>query len=613
VRVFIRKRPIFPRERKASEFDVVSCGADGRSCTVHDARMRADMRRRFLVHHEFRFDRVFDARATNADVFAEAADALVDAAIAGSFTTCMMYGQTGSGKTYTMSALYEQASVALFQRLQQQQQQHAVSVSFVEIAGDACRDLLNRFADAPLLTSKDGLVWPYPVVEISVASAADLIAFIKFGAGVRTTEATGVHDASSRSHAVLRIYVRKKSSSTSGARGMSRARRVAEATQRLGSRAHMSGSMAMNYDDVPVGPGGGAENFEGVLSLVDLAGSEKNIDSMYHSAQRRKEGAQINASLMALKSCIRARAAGKNRSHVYRKSKLTMALKGSFILPTARTVIIATVSPSSKDTEHSLNTLKHACIMDVTEGAKQSAAAGAAAGNLSQPGREQQQQQQQQRRVSTSGKRSWTQEIGEINVSKEARILKAKQANGLRGLQSNGNDGFQKDSNQAPLTAKEIRRQRISAERRALALLSQDQKDMLNAARTQMGHNAVDGAQQHRLQRCVSPYPQHAEQIAIQVSVSASSFFFLFIFIFISRGSPPPAAHPLVLLVGSQKSFSPHRKNVRSANARTKPRANSTTGSPTHSLRRRRPKKSRFGIPSPNDRPKAAVPTRRNK
>ena len=59
-------------------------------------------------------------------------------------------------------------------------------------------------------------------------------------------------------------------------------------------------------------------------------------------------------------------------------NKLTMALKGSFILPTARTVIIATVSPSSKDTEHSLNTLKHACIMDVTEGAKQRAAAGVA-------------------------------------------------------------------------------------------------------------------------------------------------------------------------------------------------------------------------------------------
>lgn len=66
---------------------------------------------------------------------------------------------------------------------------------------------------------------------------------------------------------------------------------------------------------------------------------------------------------MALKDCIRARAAGKILGFQYRRSKLTMALKCSFTLPTARTIVIATVSPASKDTEHSLNTLRHACIM----------------------------------------------------------------------------------------------------------------------------------------------------------------------------------------------------------------------------------------------------------
>ena len=58
---------------------------------------------------------------------------------------------------------------------------------------------------------------------------------------------------------------------------------------------------------------------EGVLTLVDLAGSEHRIDSMYHTAKLRKEGGQINASLMALKQCVHAKAAGKNASHVYRK------------------------------------------------------------------------------------------------------------------------------------------------------------------------------------------------------------------------------------------------------------------------------------------------------
>ena len=120
----------------------------------------------------------------------------------------------------------------------------------------------------------------------------DLIAFVRFGSGVRTTSATGVHDASSRSHAILRMYVRlRQSSSTTSAEYARKFRGVAG-------------------EDTPLES---AAEFEGVLSLVDLAGSEKNIDSMHHSAQRRKEGAQINASLMALKECVRARASGKNR------------------------------------------------------------------------------------------------------------------------------------------------------------------------------------------------------------------------------------------------------------------------------------------------------------
>ena len=40
-----------------------------------------------------------------------------------------------------------------------------------------------------------------------------------------------------------------------------------------------------------------------------------------------------------------------------------MALKNSFKRKGAQTSVIATVSPASKDTEHSLNTLRHACVM----------------------------------------------------------------------------------------------------------------------------------------------------------------------------------------------------------------------------------------------------------
>ena len=43
---------------------------------------------------------------------------------------------------------------------------------------------------------------------------------------------------------------------------------------------------------------------------------------------------------------------------------LTQLLKSSFTDVHAATLVLATASPAAKDTEHSLNTLRHACVMD---------------------------------------------------------------------------------------------------------------------------------------------------------------------------------------------------------------------------------------------------------
>ena len=45
----------------------------------------------------------------------------------------------------------------------------------------------------------------------------------------------------------------------------------------------------------------------GIITLIDCAGSERRNDSLYHDKERQKVSAEINASLYALKSCIRAR------------------------------------------------------------------------------------------------------------------------------------------------------------------------------------------------------------------------------------------------------------------------------------------------------------------
>jgi kinesin family protein 2/24 len=105
-----------------------------------------------------------------------------------------------------MSAIYEYAAADVFELLESTSGA-AVSVSFFELSGDRCYDMLNMFEPAQLLTGRDGSVHAFPLVEVRVSSAADLLAMIDHGRAVRSTAATGVNDTSSRSHAILRVYI----------------------------------------------------------------------------------------------------------------------------------------------------------------------------------------------------------------------------------------------------------------------------------------------------------------------------------------------------------------------------------------------------------------------
>ena len=103
----------------------------------------------------------------------------------------------------------------------------------------------------------------------------------------------------------------------------------------------------------------------GKMLLVDLAGSERAQDCQSNNRQRRLEGAEINKSLLALKECIRAlnQKAHNPDIHIpFRASKLTMVLRDSFMMSSdkIRIIMIACISPGSKSTDHTLNTLKYA-------------------------------------------------------------------------------------------------------------------------------------------------------------------------------------------------------------------------------------------------------------
>ncbi|GBG34059.1 Kinesin-related protein 6 [Hondaea fermentalgiana] len=350
LQVFVRKRPMFDKEID-DDFDVVDAtGAlQPNGVLVFDTRMKADMRGMKMTPHVFTFDRVFDEFASNAQVYRETTIGLVQHALAGKSASAFVFGQTGSGKTYTMSAVLSLAGQTIFHVLSAASRA-TVSLTMYELYGTQCRDLLGTQdlasrgghddehdvpfeSDEPDLTASeapspstirmledgDGSLRFPGLTTQTVHSQEELIDSIERGQRARATCETGVHDRSSRSHAFCQISI--------------------------------------HYDDR-----------QGQLMLVDLAGSERNKDSLMHDARLAKEGAEINKSLMALKDCFRAQAEGRDFVP-FRASMLTRILKPALTDPLGKTSIIATLSPSSGDTEHTLSTLSNVSVMlaDVTQ------------------------------------------------------------------------------------------------------------------------------------------------------------------------------------------------------------------------------------------------------
>jgi len=195
-------------------------------------------------------------------------------------------------------------------------EQHAhtqVLVSYFEIYGGRCQDLLNSRQRLNVREDGSGEVVVSDLMEVEAHNAEELKVIIETGNRNRTTHATESNDVSSRSHAICQIALRNTS----------------------------------------------VEKLVGRLSLIDLAGSERGADTMSNNRQRRLEGAEINKSLLALKECIRA--LDTNSAHVpYRASKLTLVLKDSFTRQSSRTVMIANVSPAASSADHTINTLRYA-------------------------------------------------------------------------------------------------------------------------------------------------------------------------------------------------------------------------------------------------------------
>jgi hypothetical protein len=261
---------------------------------------------------------------------------------------------SGTGKTHTMEGdlthpdnygVIPRSAEYIFQTINHSSYtSRSVVVSCLEIYNEELRDLLgDDDSDQFSSPSKSKMIDIYQgkggvicknLKEIKVESANDVLAAMRVAQKHRMVGETKMNLKSSRSHCVFTIRLR---------------------TQRKLKDGRL-------YD------------IHGKLHLVDLAGSEcaksaaldKGIDGSYRD--RGRERSNINKSLLTLgrvilmlnEQCKNSKKQSQSPVRIpYRDSKLTRILQDS-LGGHCKTIIIATVSPSTSAIEETMSTLNYA-------------------------------------------------------------------------------------------------------------------------------------------------------------------------------------------------------------------------------------------------------------
>ena len=321
-KVIVRKRPLNQKEISAKEVDNISI-IEEKKVVVTELKKNLDLTK-YLDKKEFIFDKAYDEKASNDKIYKEEIRPMIYSAFyQKSKITCFSYGQTGSGKTYTLFGnsnkntifgLYALAGYDIFQILNNDKkfQNFSIFVSFYEIYCGKLHDLLNN---RNILEAREDYKHDINIIgliENKINSLEELMKIVNIGAKQRTIGKTGANSESSRSHGIIQLRIFNTEKNCQHAK----------------------------------------------ISFIDLAGSERESDKINVDKKTRIDGAAINQSLLALKECIRA--LEQDKIHLpFRANKLSLVLRDSFI-GNCKTLMISTISPGYKTSEHTLNTLRYA-------------------------------------------------------------------------------------------------------------------------------------------------------------------------------------------------------------------------------------------------------------
>ncbi|MES1908843.1 MAG: hypothetical protein MHM6MM_001699 [Cercozoa sp. M6MM] len=341
ITVAVRKRPLLRGEIARGDRDIIATFPETSTLTVFEEKEKFDMTK-VIDQHQFTFDHVFGSDNNNLDLYRACAQPLVQHAAQGGQSSIFAYGQTGSGKTHTMcgeqgevidfasseasspqlqstheKGLYALAVADLFELLRRSGELLYVTLAFYEIYSGSLFDLLNGRKKLRALADEKERVVVQGLLRKRVENVQQALQVISHGLTQRSSGSTAANADSSRSHALIQVQLWRP---------------------RAGSHRR--------------------DKLHGGIVFVDLAGSERGADTFYQDSSRRREGAEINRSLLALKECIRAM--DQSATHLpFRGSKLTQVLKPAFA-GDSRSLMLANVAPADSSCDHTLNTLRYA-------------------------------------------------------------------------------------------------------------------------------------------------------------------------------------------------------------------------------------------------------------
>ena len=342
--VALRARPLLARELEESNYKTISVlNSEVVSITIPTEYISTDKGKYYFRGEKkikvtkvkeatFKFDFAFDTGVDQAEVYQCTTANLVKQVVNGYNATVFAYGATGTGKTYTMVGEGEKWGIMvraisdLFKIISQddKEKKFVIKISYVEIYNEIIKDLLvdnsfNSFNNnKPLEIRTDaqkGVVLQGASFK-KVTNESDAYKLIMRGNKHRTEKPSTNNENSSRSHAILQIYL--------------------EVEQQQNN----------NFN---------TEKTFGKFVLVDLAGSERAPIF----GKKNTESGSINKSLLALGKCINA-LTSQNKGYIpWRDSKLTRLLQEP-LSGNSRIVMIATVSPSIDSFDETMFTLQNA-------------------------------------------------------------------------------------------------------------------------------------------------------------------------------------------------------------------------------------------------------------